>query len=81
MQGVSRYANVQKAAPKPAAVETQTDKVDVSASSRSFETALQAVKDAPEVRMDRVQELQEQINNGSYKVDARAVAEKILSEI
>lgn len=81
MQGVSRYNNVQKPASKPAAGVDGMDKVDISASSRSFSTALRAVKDAPEVRMDKVKELQAQIQNGTYKVDSKALAEKILSEV
>lgn len=81
MAGVSRYNNVQKAAPSQAVASEGTDKVDISASSRSFAIAMKAVQEAPEIRTDRVKELQESIKNGTYKVDARTLADKILSEI
>ncbi len=81
MSGVSRYNNVQKAVSKQAVTIEGADKLDISQSSRSFETALRAVKDAPEIRTDKVRELQESINNGTYRVDARVLADKMLSEV
>lgn len=81
MPGVSRYKNVQKAEPKPAVRPEETDKVDVSESARSFSAALRAVKEVPEMRMDKVKELQDRIQNGDYQVNSRELAEKILSEV
>ncbi len=41
---------------------------------------LQVVREIPEVRQDRVDELRDRIGQGRYAVDADALAERLLDE-
>lgn len=59
----------------------KSDKVEISSSAREFQLAMQALKDIPEVRSEKVKELKEEINSGTYKPDAEKIAEHILKGI
>lgn len=54
------------------------DKVSLSASARDLQVAQDAMALAPEIRTDRVQEVQSAVQSGNYKVDAQQVADKII---
>lgn len=58
--------------------EAPKDKVSLSASVRDLQVAQDAMALAPEVRTDRVQEVQSAVQSGSYRVDAQQVADKII---
>lgn len=64
--------------PQTEAPEGRADQVEISARARVLQQADRAAREAPEVREERVQELREAIQNGTYQVDARAVAERLL---
>jgi negative regulator of flagellin synthesis FlgM len=57
------------------------DSVELSGAARLFEKALMAAKEAPEARMDRVAAVSAQVAAGTYKVDASAIAAKMLAGI
>jgi negative regulator of flagellin synthesis FlgM len=57
------------------------DSVELSGAARLFETALAAAKEAPEVRMDKVASVSAQVAAGTYKIDASAIAAKMLAGI
>lgn len=57
------------------------DKVEFSQNARQFKTLLQEANNTPDVRMDRVEALRAQIGAGTYKVDSRAVAEKLIENL
>lgn len=56
-----------------------TDSLELTGSSKLFAQALQAARETPEVRMDRVEEVRAQIAGGTYKVDSAAIAARMLS--
>lgn len=55
------------------------DDLNVSSEARDFQAAFKAVSSLPEIREDKVNEIKEQIKNGTYNVEAEAVAEKMFS--
>ena len=61
--------------------EKSSDSVRLSTNTEEFKRAVEAVKRAPEVRKDRVEELKKAIAEGRYKIDSMAVAEKMLGRI
>ncbi len=79
--GISRYSEVQKKAPQSVQVKQESDKVDTSSSSRLFNQALRAVKESPDVRADKVEAIRKSIEDGTYRVDSEAIADKMLSSI
>jgi len=67
-----------KAAPTSAQATTNTDRVELSASSIDVQKMKMIIQDTPSVRMDRVQALKNQIERGDYQVDPYRVADKML---
>lgn len=58
----------------------KSDKIEISDFGQSLAIAKQAVHDAPDVRMDRVMELKEQISSGKYQVSNEEIADKLLGQ-
>ncbi len=59
---------------------SQTDKLEISSLGREMQIAKQAVKNAPDVRMDRVEQLKSQMNDGTYNVDTGNFADMLLQK-
>lgn len=57
----------------------QPDEVILSSQAQEASQQLRTLKSVPEVRVDRVQELSEQIASGSYSVNSRELAERIIA--
>ena len=55
------------------------DSVEISEFGKDLQVAKQAVAQAEDVRMDKVQELKARIANGTYNVPMGALADKLLS--
>ena len=53
------------------------DSVDFSNRAEDFKTAMEALASTPEVRENRVNELQQQIEQGKYDTSEAALAEKL----
>ncbi len=58
-----------------------TDRVEISASSLDVQKMKGIIQNTPDVRMDRVQALKEQIERGEYEVDPYRVADKMLMNL
>ena len=56
----------------------KSDKVEISSEARDYQVAMQALKDVPEVRSEKVDAIKQQISSGSYKPNAEQIAEHIL---
>lgn len=56
----------------------QSDVVSVSSEAEGAMRLRKALRKAPEVRLDLVERLKAQVEAGTYHVEPRAVAEKIL---
>jgi flagellar biosynthesis anti-sigma factor FlgM len=58
---------------------TEADKLEVSDSAALFAQALAAAQELPEVRTELVREVASAVAAGTYVVDSRVIAEKLLS--
>ena len=54
------------------------DKVELSRLAKDLQRATEIAKAAPEVRPEKVAALKEKIENGSYEVDSKKVASKMI---
>lgn len=77
---VSNTAQTKKAAAKDSEAKTQSaastaDSVKVNVSAKA-----KALSDQNKVDEAKVARLREQVSNGSFKVDARAIATKLVGE-
>ena len=68
---VNKLNNVDK-------VEALKDDVKISATGKDFSIAMNALKDVPDVREDKVNDIRSRIENGTYNVSGKDVAEKLL---
>lgn len=57
------------------------DEIELSSQAKDFATIKRMIAAEEDVRMDKVQEIKEKIDNGTYDVTAKQVASKILSKM
>lgn len=72
--------NVNKA-EKTDGVTGKKDVVSISNQAKDFQTAMKALKEIPDIRKDKVEELALKIESGTYKVSEEDIADKILKSI
>jgi len=58
----------------------RSDSVRISQEGRLFARALREAQESPEVRRARVNEIKEQVDAGTYVIDSRKTAAKIVEE-
>ena len=54
------------------------DKVSLSKTSKEMQFAEEAVKSAPDIRPEKVNPIKQKLAEGTYKVDAEGIAERML---
>ena len=57
---------------------TDAAHVDISTSAKEVRRITELIKDLPDVRADRVQELKAQIENGTYHVSSEDIADLMI---
>ena len=68
---ISHVENTNKISPAK-------DDVKISNVGKDFTIAMNALRDVPDIRMDRVNELSAKIERGEYNVSGQDIASKIL---
>jgi negative regulator of flagellin synthesis FlgM len=68
------------ASEQPEKQQTKADTVVLSDMAKTVQEAQTQLESIPDVREDKVAELKEQIENGSYEVDAEKLAGKMLRD-
>jgi flagellar biosynthesis anti-sigma factor FlgM len=67
--------------PQPQEVQSpQTDRVDLSDQSKEMKKIYNVQQMAPDIRMDRVNEVKKLIEENRYQVDSKTVAEKMIRD-
>ncbi len=69
------------AAATPEKSAQPTDRVVLSAGSLEVQKAKDILEQTPDVRMERVQALKEEIARGEYQVDPRRLADKMMGSL
>ena len=82
---ISQYKiNEEKVKPEPekqaADSVVQEEKVSLSSAARDIQQAEKAIEELPDVREEKVRELQDQIETGRYDVSGEKIAGKMLGE-
>ncbi len=69
--------------PEPAAApkEARKDRVEISRAGKEVAELKAAIENMPEVRAEKVKEIQKAVESGSYTVDPARIAEKLLNEL
>ncbi|MFH1215937.1 MAG: flagellar biosynthesis anti-sigma factor FlgM [Pseudomonadota bacterium] len=58
-----------------------SDKVELSNSSRDVQKMREILGQTPAMRMEMIEALKKQINEGTYHVDARDIADRMLDDL
>lgn len=72
-------ANNVSSVKRPGNVGSFNDRLEFSQTAKSYQTAKTAVRQAPDVRMDKVAEIKAQMAAGTYNISSEMIADKILS--
>lgn len=56
------------------------EKVSLSSAARDIQQAEKAIEKLPDIREDKVRELQDQIETGTYNISGEKIAGKMISE-
>lgn len=59
--------------------EMKRDQIDISQSAKDFQIAMDAFKKLPDVRQDKIDDVKESIDKGTYKPSAEDIIKKMLS--
>jgi len=59
--------------------EMKRDQLEISQSAKDFQIAMDAFKKLPDVRQDKVDDVKEQIDKGTYKPSAEDIIKKMMS--
>ncbi len=58
-----------------------TDKVQLSSGSKDVQKMKEILNQTPEMRMEMIESLKQEINAGTYKVDSREIADRMLDDL
>lgn len=74
----SRSTNVNKVEKKQDV--KGSDKLEISSEARDFHAILNAIKATPDIREEKVNEIKNKIESGTYNVSAKDVVEKLIRD-
>lgn len=70
---VSKVENVNK-------LSLGRDDIKISSKAKDYSVAMNALKNIPDIRQDRVEEISKKLANDEYKVSGEDIADKILND-
>lgn len=57
------------------------DVLDISSTAKEYQIAQKAIAQLPDIRMDKIQDIKDKIESGSYNISANEIADKIVTSI
>ncbi|SDZ32985.1 anti-sigma-28 factor, FlgM family [Proteiniborus ethanoligenes] len=60
---------------------SKNDELSLSSTAKDYQIAMNALKNTPDIRKEKVEAIKEQIRTGTYVIDSGKIAEKILGNI
>lgn len=76
--GVYNQTNAVGKVKKHEVVSSGKDEFKISNQGRDYQTAMRALRNIPDIRQDKVKEISDKIESGSYNVEAKDISEKII---
>ena len=61
--------------------EEKKDIVALSGQAKDYQVASRALKEVPDVRQDRINEIQSKIESGTYNVSSKDIAAKLMGNL
>ena len=79
LAGLQDVTPVKNQAPKVESTPDNGDHVRISTRAKEFQRAYELIVQAPDIRTQKVAQLQETINKGTYNVHGEQVADKLIT--
>ncbi|MBN2297480.1 MAG: flagellar biosynthesis anti-sigma factor FlgM [Deltaproteobacteria bacterium] len=67
------------AGKQPGSTVSIQDKVDISSKVRMFQDIKKTAIEAPDIRIEKVKDVEQKITSGTYQADFSIIADKLLS--
>lgn len=77
---VQEKDKVDATSEQPEKQQAKADTVELSDAGKRVQEAHKQLESVPDIREEKVAQLKEQVENGTYEVDAEKVADKMLRE-
>jgi negative regulator of flagellin synthesis FlgM len=74
-------ADAAEPAEAPNRAQAKGDEVTLSSKAKEITRAQQALEEVPDVNMDKVKELKNQVENGTYQMDPGRIANAMLGDM
>ncbi len=71
---------VETTSDQPEKQQVKADTVELSDMGKRVQEANKQLENIPDIREDKVAQLKEQVENGTYEVDAEKVADKMIRD-
>jgi negative regulator of flagellin synthesis FlgM len=75
-----KHKNVGKT-DKSSDVPSKKDVLSISNEAKDFQAIMKAVKEVPDIRTDKVNELKDKYESGNYNVNGKDIADKLLHSV
>lgn len=59
----------------------KNDELSLSNTAKDYQVAMNAIRNIPDIRKEKVEAIKEQIKSGTYVIDSGKIAEKILDNV
>ena len=77
---VQEKEKVESTSDQPEKQQVKADTVELSDMGKRVQEANKQLENIPDIREDKVAQLKEQVENGTYEVDAEKVADKMIRD-
>jgi negative regulator of flagellin synthesis FlgM len=78
---IEQYYNQLKQNQKKTVEESKNDQINISSQAKGILTAKAELKNRPQVRTEKVEELKAKLEKGNYQIDSKKIAAKMLKNI
>lgn len=75
-----KQKNVKKV-DKTASVVSKRDVVSISNSARDFQSIMKSLKEVPDVRQDKVNDLKGKYETGNYSISGKEISDKLINSV
>ncbi len=70
-----------EASAAPSKASAGAESIALSSHAKDIQKAHEVIKNSPDIRVDKINRIKNEIAEGQYHVDSKVLAEKILTEI
>ena len=81
VSGIYSKQRAVKSVEKASKKESVKDNVSISDKAKDFQSVMKALKEVPDIRENKVNELSEKYHNNNYNVEGKDIAEKIVDSV